>query len=163
MSNILFVYCVATYSQGMIVLSDYLRTHRICVGGHVCNKPSCVLNMFVCVDTKAEFVNVPASTNVSLGEVWEFNCTAENVTNIYNLVNGKTISSNHPGFAITRTMLLSNTSTRVIRTTLLRVTASHYTNGSNITCVIITQSPLSKNESQPPALFLVQGIIDTSN
>ena len=116
----------------------------------------------VCVeDTTVKFICVPTSTNVSVGEVWEFNCTAEGVTHMNWAVNGETMKGNHPGFTFTKTMSLNDITN--LRTTLLRATGSSYTNGSNISCVVFNDQLFLGNESPPPALFLAQGIINTSN
>lgn len=116
----------------------------------------------VCVeDTKVKFICVPTSTNVSVGEVWEFNCTAEGVTHMNWAVNGMIMDGNRPGFTFTKTMSLNDTTN--LRTTLLRATGSSHTNGSYITCVVFNDQLFLGNESQPPALFLAQGIIDISN
>ena len=105
-----------------------------------------------------EFIEIPTSRNATEGEVVKLNCTA-NATYIFWEVNGTILTSNGSGFNFTKTELLDTG----IRTKILSVTASSYTNGASIRCVIFTQSPSSTDSSQPAALILVQGIIDTSN
>ena len=104
-----------------------------------------------------EFIEIPTSRNATEGEVVKLNCTA-NATYIFWEVNGTILTSNGSGFNFTKTELLDTG----IRTKILSVTASSYTNGASIRCVgVITHNIM--NRSQPAALILVQGIINTSN
>ena len=119
----------------------------------------CVCKITCVLLSVIEFIEIPTSRNATEGEVVKLNCTAV-ATNIYWEVNGTILTSNGSGFSFTKTEHLDATD---VRTTILSVTASSYTNGASIRCVIFTQSPSSTDSSQPAALILVQGIIDTSN
>ena len=129
-------------------------------------KSLCVLYVLcvLCVDAKAEFIHKPTSKNVSEGQIVYFICTAINASNIAWKWNGEILLSNRSGLTFTRTKRPPYGAPD-IRTTILSATAFLDANGANVTCVIVTQSPLSKDESQPPALMLVQGtcIVDSSN
>ena len=116
----------------------------------------------VCVDAKAEFIHKPTSKNVSEGQIVEFNCTAIDASNIAWKWNGDILLTNRSGLTFTKTKRPPYGAPD-IRTTILSATAFLDANGANVTCVIFTQSPPSLDESQPPALMLVQGIVDNSN
>ena len=103
----------------------------------------------------ADIITPPQSLNISLNGVAEFNCTGTAETIILK-ANGEEIANNGETIVIPSLIVVNQTQGILISTLLL--TASIIDNVTNITCIALTTSPISWDESEP-ALLMVQGLM----
>ena len=103
----------------------------------------------------ADIITPPQSLNISLNEVAEFNCTGIAETIAWK-ANGEEIVNNGETIVIPTAIVVNQTQGILMSTVLL--TASIVDNVTNITCIALSTSPLSSDESEP-ALLLVQGLM----
>ena len=110
-------------------------------------------NHCIKISTQVDIIIPPRAVNVSINEVAAFTCTAVGDSFVW-IANG--IDIDEEVGTILTTVLVDEM--EGIRRSTVRIPVSSTDNSANITCIAVSFSPLSKDESDP-ALLLVQGIL----